>query len=355
MPGGEVLPAYAMTTITTRRGTAIKVPSMWNNGGDVLGGESAIGMYQRRMSDAEATGENPNDPNVMYREMARVADDAAARGLTPAQTGMVHLDRFQRGANGETGFVNGAGTANAPDPHVAAWRTAIGNTVNPSTAGASPVSGFTPGLGGGAPQTPPAPTAAPTAPPAQTGSAAGGQPSYYGQAPGILAENPGAAYRALLQRVGIDPAVHGQFEDYLKKHLANATVALINAARGNGQLPTDINATLNQIGQQAFGPNGNWNQYTSQIADNTLKNLGSTYGTNARADQVEMWVQQLLGLKAEGLNAVAGSDLSNSYLDTVGGYGDVALQNGGVDKSNFLPYFQKTKLYNRLVPGVPQP
>lgn len=159
LPSGEVLPGWATFTLAMNNGTQVRIPGLYDPGsatGGVPGKIFMNGQYpanavewlQRRLNDAQARGENPNDPQVLYREMARVRDDAmVALGLKAddpqlaaklrAATGFVHLDRFIRGANGETGYTPGAG---APGP---------GGTTGGQPP-ASPAPGA-PGPGGGDP------------------------------------------------------------------------------------------------------------------------------------------------------------------------------------------------------------
>jgi hypothetical protein len=135
LPSGEVLPGSASFTLNIG-GVDVKMPGYYDPGSATGGNpkpifmngtypETAMQRFSRRLNDAKNRGENINDPNVIYRELARVRDDSiVALGLQAndpdlaaklrAGTGFVHLDRFVRGANGETGYTPAPGTGGQP-------------------------------------------------------------------------------------------------------------------------------------------------------------------------------------------------------------------------------------------------
>jgi hypothetical protein len=219
LPSGETLGAGNTFTLGVG-GQQVRVAGNYNGSNQALWqnngvGETAMDRFSRRLNDLAATGANVNDPNVQYDTMARVRDDASAAlqqrlGRPPTAqelqqaTGFAHIDRFVRGANGETGFQGAAtsgGSASGAPASDAAWKAAISSATgnpstspNPSTAGAPPVSAQTnnpadpySAAGGGGAN--PAQYAAGTqAPPPQSASQ-NGQPNYNGGSTSLTHEH----------------------------------------------------------------------------------------------------------------------------------------------------------------------
>lgn len=304
-------------------------------------------VWRWTLDDLKAKGLDPGKADQAtvqqsyLANIARLKRDYAANGMPWQGSAFSGYDQF---LGGQPGATQQGGT----NAHDQAWQQAIANaSSNPQ--GASPVADQMGGaVGAGGQRSTPAPSPAPGPVPANQASAQANGQQFYGQAPSEIAGSPDLAYRALLLKMGIDPNIHGMFSSYLKQRLGPAIQAIINASRGNGALPSSIDDLLGQVGQQAFGAGGNWMQYTGGIADKALQNVGGTYGANADMSTLQNYIQSLLGLKAEGLNPVAASGLANGFQDTIGAYGDQGLQNGGVDKSSFLPYFQGTNFYKSV-------
>lgn len=106
---GELLPAHAFTRITTRQGTTISLPSIYDprlSAGDIFTNsghpESAIGRVQRMLSDLQSgghvyegqTNNNPTDPRNVFFIMQRVIREAASAGYGGQSTGFVHANRY---------------------------------------------------------------------------------------------------------------------------------------------------------------------------------------------------------------------------------------------------------------------
>lgn len=284
LPSGEVLPGAASFTLDIL-GQQVRAPGYYDpnsaTGGKparifqtAQGMEDAIGRFSRRLSDAARAGENPNDPNVIYRELARVRDDAmVALGLSPndpqlgaklrAATGFVHLDRFVRGANGETGFTPAPGTG----------------------AGTA---------GGGA----------------GAGAAGGGAGAGTGQGSGSGAGAAGATGG------GIFPS---EVEMELARQSPEYAIAAYRKARGGGQdksavgdfregmMGQAVRAYLTMLG--AGGPGGNPVGMANQGMGDIVKALasGSGVGGILRAQAQQMMGQDLSGFDDKQLLAMMGA------------------------------------------------
>jgi hypothetical protein len=279
LPSGEVLPGNASFTLDIG-GQQVRMPGYYDPA-SATGGkpaaifkngtydETAIQRFQRRMLDAKNRGENINDPNVIYREMARVRDDAAVAigssdpAALRAATGFVHLDRFVRGANGETGYTSAA----IPGQQG-------GNTVDPY----SPLNNQAqPGQASGAPA---------TAPGQQMGQPGGQGSTDYNL---YLQNNKVGRMAELLTRLGLGTPQRQR--SFVGSTLANTYTDLFDP----------------WMQTQGFGSNANVADNFSNLMDNFVGKMQGSGGMGAIAGDANAAIQAITG---------GGSKLAQGLGDT---------------------------------------
>ena len=147
LPNGTVIPANTATTINVN-GQQVALPVYWNGGTYRfnLDGhqEDALTFLARRLTDAANRGQNVQDPNVIYDNLARIRDDMRAAGVADADlerlSGITGLHEFVRGNQVDANYTPPAAPGTAP-----------GTPAAPAAPGGTAVSvpGLDPTNGGG--------------------------------------------------------------------------------------------------------------------------------------------------------------------------------------------------------------
>lgn len=319
---GDLEAANAYSTVNIN-GQQVKIPGYYEPGKDreifENSGrpESAMGRLTRRLSDYARGGGDPSDPNVIYREMARVRDDAGARS---GQTGFVHLDRFVRGGNGEQGFsgpqgANTAYQAAAPSapatqatPQVAAQVAApqttsgtAGGTTAPGNTGGSNVSGQVPPMGAG--------LVAGAQVAGQTSNPQGGVGPAYAYR---MLQDPAmayAAYRAAQGQTGRNKSAMGDFKQSL---FGQALSSLLNMdlTDNPGQSLDNINQMVSGFGNAVNG--GNLYGTLKSSASNMLGRIDP--GKYDDADLMKLF-KMATGATGLGMSPIGASGLQSQLDD----------------------------------------
>jgi hypothetical protein len=342
---GDLESANAYSTVNIN-GQQIKIPGYYEPGKDRsifqngTTAESAMGRLTRRLSDAGRAGENPGDPNVIYREMARIRDDAGANG---AQTGFVHLDRFVRGANGtaDRGWVGPTGQANTPYQAQSAPPTqATPQTASPATGGGiggTSVSGTNPIINGGGGISSGMVTGGTGA--AQGGGAGGGNGNInVGGAYNL--KNPESVIRNFMSQHGVDPNINSGFGQFVQKLMGSIVPVLFqNMTGSNGQMALDQIGnpmdTLNGI----FAGNGNLGANLSNFAGNALGQVqGNKAMQNLAPDVMQRMLGDLSALQNFGNNPYLAQANQNALDNRFSNYGDQTYRaaHGGTPQNGSL-------------------
>lgn len=338
---GGVIPRTYMgqnvfTPITTRRGTRIELPSMYNPAqgrysgqlaalGTAQGNEDVMGRIQRRLSDIEQNG-TPLTPDIIQNEMRRTIQEAMAGtpGMRPEDSGFLQAGQL---------MATPAGTAAAP----AASPPPGGGSVNPPAppAAGTPATG-TGGSGGPGAQTPPVtPPAGQTPPSGYLGGNAGDVNGLSAANRMGLATDPQQAYRYMMQQLGMNPDQVTGFSKFMKQRFApllEARVAAAGASDNSGymdnvdQIIRDFGSGLTQQSPQGTGFFNNLQQIGNQAAQSPFLS-----GLNDQ-DQVQQYLAQIGQLRFAGANPMVQQSMADQMKNAFNQYNDADFYgNGKVD------------------------